>query len=144
MFLLKSINHCNPPAIKMKLPLLANAMGFAAYSTSAFTATRSIPQRAPPSTPPSTSPSTPPSSRTPTTNNNHKSRKFFTTLAYGEGMDQQTMMESDYLITVDKDDNPLIEESISKRKAHEFNPLQPRYVRPQSTNALQDVYTDWT
>ena len=49
-------------------------------------------------------------------------------LSYGEGMDQQTMMESDYLIPVDKDDNPLIAESISKRKAHEFNPDQPRGI----------------
>ena len=49
-------------------------------------------------------------------------------LPYGEGMDQQTMMESDYLIPVDKNDNPLITESISKRKAHEFNPDQPRGI----------------
>ena len=52
----------------------------------------------------------------------------FTSVAYGEGMDQQTMMESDYLIPVDRYDNPLIEESISKRKAHEFNPSQPRGI----------------
>lgn len=43
-------------------------------------------------------------------------------------MDQQTMMESDYLIPVDKDDNPLVEASISKRKAHEFNSSQPRGI----------------
>ena len=66
-------------------------------------------------------------------NNNNASRKASTkststSLPYGEGMDQQTMMESDFLIPVDKDDNPLIEESISKRKAHEFNPDQPRGI----------------
>lgn len=54
--------------------------------------------------------------------------KSFTSLAYGEGMDQETMMESDYLIPVDKYDNPLVEESVSKRKAHEFNPSQPRGI----------------
>lgn len=55
-------------------------------------------------------------------------RKSFTSLAYGEGMDQETMMESDYLIPVDHNDNPLIGESISKRKAHEFNISQPRGI----------------
>ena len=60
--------------------------------------------------------------------NNIRCMKSFTSLAYGEGMDQETMMESDYLIPVDKDDNPLVEASISKRKAHEFNSLQPRGI----------------
>ncbi len=57
-----------------------------------------------------------------------RTRKSSTSLPYGEGMDQTTMMESDFLIPVDKDDNPLIEESISKRKAHEFNTDQPRGI----------------
>jgi isopentenyl-diphosphate delta-isomerase len=48
--------------------------------------------------------------------------------SYGEGMDQQNMMESDYLIPVDRHDNPLVEAAISKRKAHEFNSLQPRGI----------------
>jgi len=38
------------------------------------------------------------------------------------------MMESDYLIPVDRFDNPLVEESISKREAHEFNESRPRGV----------------
>jgi isopentenyl-diphosphate delta-isomerase type 1 len=63
-----------------------------------------------------------------TTSTSTNVRKSFTSLAYGEGMDQETMMESDFLIPVDKHDNPLIEESISKRKAHEFNSSQPRGI----------------
>jgi len=48
--------------------------------------------------------------------------------AYGEGMDQDEMMESDFVIPVDKYDNPLGGELVSKRRAHEFSPSRPRGI----------------
>lgn len=43
-------------------------------------------------------------------------------------MDQEALMESDFLIPVDAQDNPLREEYVTKRKGHEFNPSQPRGI----------------
>mmetsp|Transcript_31538 Transcript_31538/g.36800 ORF Transcript_31538/g.36800 Transcript_31538/m.36800 type:complete len:316 (-) Transcript_31538:206-1153(-) len=54
--------------------------------------------------------------------------RYTSSLAYGEGMDQETMMESDFIIPVDKDDNPLLQKTVTKRKAHEFNPSQPQGI----------------
>jgi isopentenyl-diphosphate delta-isomerase type 1 len=53
-----------------------------------------------------------------------------TSLDYGLGMDQQAMMESDMLVTVDEHDL-LVEDSaggVSKKLAHTFTPDQPRGI----------------
>ncbi len=56
------------------------------------------------------------------------SSAFTPTSNWGDGLDQKTLMESDYIIPVDEFDTPLVKEAISKREAHEFNESQPRGV----------------
>ena len=48
--------------------------------------------------------------------------------AYGSGMNQQAMMESDMLITVDAMDRAVPNTDVSKKKAHAFNSNQPRGI----------------
>jgi isopentenyl-diphosphate delta-isomerase type 1 len=47
---------------------------------------------------------------------------------YGEGMDQEAMMESDMLVVVDENDVLVPNAVVSKKKAHEFNNDQPRGI----------------
>lgn len=47
---------------------------------------------------------------------------------YGEGMDQESMMESDMLVVVDEHDVLVDDAVVSKKQAHEFNEKQPRGI----------------
>lgn len=47
---------------------------------------------------------------------------------YGEGMDQEAMMESDMLVVVDENDVLVDGAVVSKKRAHEFNEEQPRGI----------------
>lgn len=47
---------------------------------------------------------------------------------YGDGMDQEAMMESDMLVVVDENDVLIDNVQVSKKQAHEFHPQQPRGI----------------
>ena len=52
-------------------------------------------------------------------------------VVYGADMNQEDMMESDFLIVVDENDNVVEisdEQSVSKKAAHTFSPQQPRGI----------------
>jgi isopentenyl-diphosphate Delta-isomerase len=48
--------------------------------------------------------------------------------AYGKGMDQDAMMESDMLVVVDENDSVVSDIVVSKRLAHSFHTDQPRGI----------------
>eukprot|EP00978_Attheya_sp_CCMP212_P022702 scaffold68141_cov49-Attheya_sp.AAC.2 len=48
--------------------------------------------------------------------------------AYGVGMNQEDMMDSDMLVAVDAKDRPILDQIVSKKEAHVFSPDSPRGV----------------
>lgn len=56
------------------------------------------------------------------------SRKVALFSSYGTGMDQNALMESDFLIAVNENDEIIPNQSISKKQAHVFSPNQPRGI----------------
>lgn len=55
-------------------------------------------------------------------------RPILASQEYGQGMDQQAMMESDMLIVVNENDVVVNDIVVSKKEAHSFNVNQPRGV----------------
>lgn len=58
----------------------------------------------------------------------HPRRASLATFAYGQGMDQQAMMESDFLIAVDENDLIVEGAQLTKRIGHTFTADHPRAV----------------
>lgn len=55
-------------------------------------------------------------------------KSSLSSVPYGSGMDQNDMMEKDMLIAVNSDDKIIPNAQMSKKKAHQFNPDQPRGI----------------